>query len=101
MKRQGGSKTMGADVKKTLRPDEVKHAMLNRLKRVEGQVRGIQKMVEDDRYCVDILIQINAVNAALKKVGYSVLENHTSHCVLNAIEAGDGEASVQELLKVL
>jgi len=92
---------MGADVKKTLRPVEVKHAMLNRLKRVEGQVRGIQKMVEDDRYCADILIQINAVNAALKKVGYSVAERHAKHCVSDAVKSGDGDAAIDELMEIM
>jgi len=87
--------------KKTLRPDEVKKSLLTRLKRIEGQVRGIQKMVEDDRYCIDILIQINAVNAALKQAGFSVLENHTSHCVLQAAESGEGEETVKELIDVM
>lgn len=92
---------MGTETKKTIRPESEKRLILNRLKRIEGQVRGIQKMVEEDRYCVDILIQINAINAALKKVGYSILEQHTSHCVLNAVESGNGEEVVDELLRVI
>ncbi|HLS66813.1 MAG TPA: metal-sensing transcriptional repressor [Pseudogracilibacillus sp.] len=92
---------METEMKKTLRPDAEKRLILNRLKRIEGQVRGIQKMVEDDRYCVDILIQINAINAAMKKVGYSILEQHTSHCVRNAVESGNGEEVVDELLRVI
>ena len=73
----------------------------NRLKRIEGQVRGIQKMVEDNRYCVDVLVQISAVNAALNKVGLSLLERHTKHCVAKAITEGKGEESIQELLHVI
>src|SRR5690625_6174662 len=60
------------------RTDEEKQAVINRLKRIEGQVRGIQRMVEEDRYCVDILVQISAINAALKKVGHTRSEEHTS-----------------------
>jgi len=87
--------------KKTKRAENVKKPMVSRLKRIEGQVRGIQKMIEEDRYCVDILIQINAVNAALKQVGFSILENHASHCVLHAVESGEGEESVKELIDVV
>lgn len=75
--------------------------IVNRLKRVEGQIRGLQKMVEDDRYCVDILIQLSAARAALQKIGFSVLERHTKSCVSMAIEEGHGSDQVDELLKVL
>jgi|SRR5690625_4316098 len=92
---------MTGNLKKTMRTENVKKPMMSRLKRIEGQVRGIQKMVEEDRYCVDILIQINAINAALRQVGFSILENHTSHCVLNAAESGDGEEAVKELIDVV
>jgi CsoR family transcriptional regulator, copper-sensing transcriptional repressor len=87
--------------KLSISSDIEKEQLLNRLKRIEGQVRGIQKMVEDDRYCVDILVQISAINAALKKVGFQLLEKHTSHCVANAIKVGEGEESIQELMKVI
>ncbi|GGE34041.1 transcriptional regulator [Pullulanibacillus camelliae] len=83
------------------RSDEEKQRMINRLKRIEGQVRGLQKMVEDDRYCVDILIQLSAVQAALKKVGFSVMERHTKTCVAGAIREGNGEHHIDELLKVM
>lgn len=85
----------------TPKNSEEKKKLINRLKRVEGQVRGIQNMVEEDRYCVDILIQIDAINAALKQVGGNLLEHHTSHCVLEAIESGDGEKAVNELVDVM
>lgn len=83
------------------RTDAQKQSVINRLKRIEGQVRGVQKMVEEDRYCVDVLVQISAIDAALKKVGYSLMEDHTKHCVANAIQSGDGEASIDELMKVV
>ncbi|WP_164214997.1 metal-sensing transcriptional repressor [Virgibacillus sp. YIM 98842] len=83
------------------RTDAEKQAVVNRLKRIEGQVRGIQKMVEDDRYCVDILVQISAINAALKKVGFSLGERHAKHCVASAVKSGEGDEAIEELLEVL
>ncbi|MBB5174439.1 metal-sensing transcriptional repressor [Texcoconibacillus texcoconensis] len=85
----------------TQRSEEEKQQLLNRLKRVEGQVRGIQRMVEDDRYCVDVLVQLSAINAALKKVGYSMLENHTRGCVASAVQEGNGDEAIEELMKVI
>jgi CsoR family transcriptional regulator, copper-sensing transcriptional repressor len=67
----------------------------NRLRRIEGQVRGIEKMVEDDRYCIDILTQIAATTTALETVGLKILEDHTRHCVAGALASGD-EAVAQE-----
>ncbi|WP_438502679.1 metal-sensitive transcriptional regulator [Alteribacter natronophilus] len=78
-----------------------KEKLLNRLKRVEGQVRGIQRMVEEDRYCVDVLVQLSAINAALKKVGYTMLENHTRGCVTKAVHEGEGDEAIDELMKVI
>lgn len=83
------------------RPEDEKDKILNRLKRVEGQIRGIQKMVEEDRYCVDILVQISAVQSALKNTGLTVTERHMKHCVTDAIQSGDGEPSIEELMAVL
>lgn len=83
------------------RTKDEKQAVVNRLKRIEGQVRGIQKMVEEDRYCVDILIQLSAIEAALKKVGFSVTERHMKHCVKEAIEQGNGDSAIDELISVL
>jgi len=68
-----------------------------RLKRIEGQIRGVQKMVEDDRYCIDVLTQVAAVKAALDAVALVLLQDHTEHCVVEAIQAGDGTAKVHEL----
>ena len=83
------------------RTDGEKQAVINRLKRIEGQVRGIQRMVEEDRYCVDILVQISAINAALKKVGYTVTERHMKHCISHAVNDGEGELAIEELLEVM
>jgi DNA-binding FrmR family transcriptional regulator len=68
---------------------EVKAKVLNRLSRVEGQVRGIAKMVDEDRYCIDILNQMAAIKAALAKVEGRLLQNHLEHCIEGAIIAGD------------
>lgn len=85
----------------TPRTDTEKQAVINRLKRIEGQVRGIQKMVEEDRYCIDILVQISAINAALKKVGLSVGERHMKHCVSHAVKSGEGNEAIEELIEVM
>jgi DNA-binding FrmR family transcriptional regulator len=68
-----------------------------RLRRIEGQVRGIQKMVEDDRYCIDVLTQVNATRAALESVALKLLADHTEHCVTEAIRSGGGSKKVREL----
>jgi len=68
-----------------------------RLSRLEGQVRGIHRMVDEERYCIDILTQVNAVKAALDKVAIALLDDHVQHCVADAIRAGDGDAKVSEL----
>jgi CsoR family transcriptional regulator, copper-sensing transcriptional repressor len=70
-----------------------KEQLLTRLKRIEGQVRGIEGMVEDDRYCIDVITQISAVQAALDKVALGLLDGHARHCVID----GHGEGSPEEL----
>ena len=69
-----------------------KQALLNRLRRVEGQVRGLQRMVEDDTYCIDILTQVSAMTKALQSVALGLLEEHMSHCLVEAAAAGGREA---------
>lgn len=83
------------------RTDEEKQKIVNRLKRIEGQVRGIQKMVEEDRYCMDILVQISAIDAALKKAGFSIAERHAKHCVSHAVKSGEGEKTLDELMDIM
>ena len=81
-----------------------KKSCLQRLTRIGGQVRGVSGMIEDDRYCIDVLTQIQAIRAALKRVEDEVLADHVSHCVENAIRSGNAKEQrqkVQELLDVL
>ena len=75
--------------------------VLNRLSRIEGHIRGIQKMVEDERGCSELLLQIGAVQAALKKVGQIVLEDHIETCLVEAVREGEHEAHLSELKKAL
>src|SRR4051794_4710776 len=78
-----------------------KAALVKRLHRIEGQVRGIERMVEDDRYCIDILTQIAAVNTALDALAFKMLEEHVRHCVSGAFASGDADdanVKTEELL---
>jgi DNA-binding FrmR family transcriptional regulator len=78
-----------------------KDALIKRLRRIEGQVRGLERMVEDDRYCIDVLTQVSAVSRALESLAFEVLDDHVRHCVAGAIASGDkrdAAAKSQELL---
>ncbi|MDX5961987.1 metal-sensitive transcriptional regulator [Rhodococcus opacus] len=72
-----------------------KDAYLKRLKRIEGQARGLQRMVEEDKYCIDILTQVSAMTKALQAVAMGLLEDHLSHCVVDAAVAGGPEAEAK------
>lgn len=91
-----GGKAAGVD------PD-VKERNQKRLRRIEGQVRGLQRMVEEERYCTDILTQISSVQEALRAVGRELMRNHLKHCAATAIRAGDGsaEAMYDELIELI
>lgn len=82
---------------------EAKARNTKRLRRIEGQVRGLQKMVDDDRYCADILTQISSVHEALRAVGRELMRNHLKHCATTAIRAGEPEASAMydELVEMM
>jgi DNA-binding FrmR family transcriptional regulator len=83
---------------------EAKTSVLHRLQRIEGQARGLTRMVEDDRYCIDIVTQISAVRAALRRVEEEILRDHVAHCVEHAIASGDQadqRRKVGELIDVL
>ena len=83
---------------------EIKNACLKRLNRIEGQVRGLTRMVEDDRYCIDIVTQISAARAALRRTEEEILRDHVAHCVEHAIAAGDKadqRRKVAELMEVI
>jgi DNA-binding FrmR family transcriptional regulator len=75
-----------------------KDQLHGRLRRIEGQVRGIEAMVEDDRYCIDVLTQIAAVQAALDKVALGLLDDHTHHCVMGAGSSAERHAKTDELM---
>jgi DNA-binding FrmR family transcriptional regulator len=72
--------------------------LLGRLKRIEGQVRGLQRMVEEGEYCIDILTQLNSATAALKAVGVGLLDGHARHCLRESFEQGEGDAKVDEMV---
>jgi DNA-binding FrmR family transcriptional regulator len=80
---------------------ESKEDILKRLRRIEGQVRGIQKMIEEEKGCADTLTQVAAVRAAINKVGSLILEKHSMDCVQNVVTAQDKEKAVSELTKTL
>lgn len=72
-----------------------------RLARIEGQVRGLQRMLDEDRYCIDVLTQVIAVKAALDKVALALLHDHVSHCVVDAVRGGSGPEKVRELTEAI
>lgn len=92
----GGRKSVGVD-------PEIKDRNLKRLRRIEGQIRGLQKMVSEERYCPEILIQVASAHEALRAVGREVMRNHLRHCVAQAGRAGgpDAEATYDELLDLM
>jgi len=77
-----------------------REALLKRLNRIEGQVRGISRMVSEDTYCIDVLTQIAAVKSAVDQVGLLLLEDHIKHCVTDSVRAGE-DAKVEELVKAV
>jgi len=84
--------------------DKLKKSQLARLGRIEGQVRGVARMIEEDRYCIDVLTQIRAVRAALDRVEQETLSDHLRHCVAHAFHAGnerERRTKIDELLEVL
>jgi len=94
-----------ADKKRHAAKDAViqpsKDALIKRLNRIEGQVRGVAKMITEDRYCVDVLNQISALQSAMDAVAMQLLENHTHGCMQNAIKSGDGDAAIDEMMALL
>ena len=82
---------------------DIKARNLKRLRRIEGQVRGLQKMIDEDRYCADVMTQIGSVHEALRAVGQELMRNHLRHCATSAIKAGsnDAEAMYDELIDMM
>jgi CsoR family transcriptional regulator, copper-sensing transcriptional repressor len=83
--------------------DEDKKALLKRLARVEGQVRGVARMVEEDRYCIDVLDQVSAITSAMQKVAMSLVREHMDHCVAEAVRSDDdgGRAKLDEAAQAI
>lgn len=75
-----------------------KKDLQDRLRRVEGQVRGLQRMVENDTYCIDVLTQVNSAVAALRAVGMGLLDDHVRHCVQESVKQGEGDVKIEELM---
>lgn len=80
---------------------EQRDRLLRRVSRLEGQVRGVGRMIEDDRYCIDIVNQLSAVQAAARQISLQILEDHIRHCVMDAAETGDAEPKLHELMQTL
>jgi CsoR family transcriptional regulator, copper-sensing transcriptional repressor len=83
---------------------EQKDALIKRLHRIEGQVRGIERMVAEDRYCIDVLTQVGAVSTALESLAFVILDEHVKHCVAGALASGDAaeaQAKAEELLEAV
>lgn len=81
--------------------DSSKDDLIRRLKKIEGQVKGIQRMIDDDKYCMDILVQIAAARAAMTKVGTIMLEQHTRGCIKGALESDRGDDMIEELVNIM
>jgi len=80
---------------------KTKLSCIKRLSRIEGQVRGLARMVEDERYCIDIVTQVSAVRAALRRVEEEVLREHVAHCVEHAIASGDADEQRQKVAELM
>jgi DNA-binding FrmR family transcriptional regulator len=78
-----------------------KDALVKRLHRIEGQVRGIERMVEEERYCIDVLTQIGAVTTALESVAFKILDDHVGHCVSGALSSGDPDVAAEKSKELL
>jgi CsoR family transcriptional regulator, copper-sensing transcriptional repressor len=88
-------------IQKTKVPHADRTAVINRLRRIEGQVRGVAAMVEEDRYCIDILHQVQAIKAALAKVESGILKDHAACCVAEAIRSGDAAAQREKFAELV
>ena len=89
-----------ADEQATHGYTEKSEAVLKRLRRIEGQVRGVERMVEENRYCIDVVTQVTAIQAALDKVALELLSDHAAHCVVGAVKGEQGERT-EELMNAV
>lgn len=90
-----------ATTRKTYRHTQDREALVARMKRIEGQARGITRMIEEDRYCVDVLQQLTALRAAADEVAMQLLEHHVAGCVTNAVRDERGDEAIDELMTIL
>ena len=86
--------------KTKMRSDDEKKSLINRLSRIEGQVRGVKSMLEGDKYCIDILTQVAAISSALNSFSREILESHIRSCVIDGVKSGDNE-KVEELISTI
>ncbi len=89
-----------AFTRKTVRSEDEKHYIEGRLNRIAGQIRGVNKMIDDDRYCEDVLIQLSAIDSAIRSVSFYIMERHLKGCIASEIKAGNDEAA-DELMTLL
>lgn len=101
---EAGTDAVGSEHHAIAVDPQIKVSNLKRLRRIEGQVRGLQKMIEEERYCADILVQISSVQEALRSVGRELMRNHLHHCAARAIQQGSrqqAEAMYNEILELM
>lgn len=91
---------MCEECEKTVREENLKHDLDKRLNKIIGQVNGIKKMIESDRYCADVIIQLSAVEKSIRSVSNIILENHMKHCVSSAIKNGD-DSKIDEVMDLI
>ncbi len=91
---------MCEECEKTIREENLKHDLDKRLNKIIGQVNGIKKMIESDRYCADVIIQLSAVEKSIRSVSNIILENHMKHCVSSAIKNGD-DSKIDEVMDLI
>ncbi len=91
---------MCEECEKTIREENLKHDLDKRLNKIIGQVNGIKKMIENDRYCADVIIQLSAVEKSIRSVSNIILENHMKHCVSSAIKNGD-DSKIDEVMDLI
>jgi len=81
--------------------EEAKKNSLNRLKRIEGQIKGLMRMIDEEQYCIDLINQANAIRRALEQVALIIMKRHIESCVAEACKEGEGEAKIDELIKTV
>ena len=89
---------INCDCKKTIRSEEDKKNLITRINRILGSLEGVKKMIEDDRYCKDVLIQLSAIDSSIKSLSSILLEYHLKHCIKDAIQSEDSDNGIEEII---